>query len=627
MIQLNNASLRRGGKLLFENSSLTIHDGQRFGLVGHNGCGKSSLFQALLGNLSIDSGELHINPKWQVAHMAQEVDATKRMAREYIIDGFAYFRELEAKLEQAGIDGDNDRMAEVLGQLDAIKAYDLKHQAESLMQGLGFASDEYEKAVGDFSGGWRIRLNLARCLIQPSDLLLLDEPTNHLDIDAIRFLEQWLKSYQGTVVLVSHDRDFIDATVSHIAHIENQKIQVYTGSYSQFERQRAEQLVLQQAMFEKQQQRKAHLESFIRRFKAKATKAKQAQSRVKALERMQEVAAVRESSPYQFAIPCHEKLSSPLLNSQGIDVGFNEKVIVSNVNFSLTPESRVALLGQNGAGKSTVMKTIAGAIKPINGEMVAGEHLKIAYFAQHQLEALDLQASAQTHLQRITPKASEQSIRDFLGRFKIHGDMATEAIAPFSGGEKARLALAILAWSKPNLLLLDEPTNHLDIEMREALADALQNFEGAVVLVSHDRYLLRHTVDDFWLVADGRMENFSGDLDDYYQWQEQRQKEQSSSKDNASKVAINKKQQRIDAAEKRKAQSALQKKAKKAEEQVIKYEQALEDLQQQLADNDLYNDENKQQLQQLLEQQANTQKLFNKAEEEWLAAEEALEQV
>jgi ATP-binding cassette subfamily F protein 3 len=466
--------------------------------------------------------------------MAQEIDHIDRTARQYVLDGFTLFRQLEQEQRDAEASGDDLKLAHALAGLDEIDAYTLANRAETILLGLGFANTDYDKAVADFSGGWRIRLNLARTLFSPSDLLLLDEPTNHLDIEAIHFLEQWISQYQGAVLLVSHDRDFIDGCCNRLVHIEQTVFTVYSGNYSAFERQRAEHMQHQQGLLVKQQRRQKELQGFIDRFRAQATKAKQAQSRIKALEKMQTIQVVREQSPYQFKIPCSEKVSSPLISWSKVDVGYNDTAIVSACNFSINPGQRVGLLGANGAGKSTVIKTLAADQGILHGDESFGEHLKIGYFAQHQLEALDLDASAILHIQRLSPTAREQDIRDFLGSFSIKGDQATDAIGPFSGGEKARLALAIVAWQKPNVLLLDEPTNHLDIAMREALADALQAYQGAVILISHDRYLLRHCVDDFYLVEDGKLAAFAGDIDDYYALRDTKDKVKSSTSDSQS---------------------------------------------------------------------------------------------
>jgi ATP-binding cassette subfamily F protein 3 len=626
MIQLNQILLQRSGKSLLEDASLTVHPGQKIAIVGQNGCGKSSLFQVILGKLSVDRGDVEVAKQLRIAHMAQEIEAIDRPAREYIIDGFAEYRKVEQRLAQAEAQQDEKSIAQCHDELDAMDAYSLRYKAETIMQGLGFCATDYERKVAEFSGGWRIRLNLARTLLRPSDALLLDEPTNHLDIEAIQFLEQWLKSYIGSVLLVSHDRDFIDATVSHIAHIEDLSIKLYSGSYSDFERQRAERLMLQQQLHEKQQAKKAHLEKYINRFKAQATKAKQAQSRIKALEKMQFVAAVREKSPYQFTIPSAEKISSPLLNWFDVDVGFADKVLLSKSNFSLLPDMRIGLLGKNGAGKSTIIKSIAKELPVLRGEVTDGEHLRIGYFAQHQLEYLDLQASAILHLQRLKPEAREQEIRDFLGSFKIHGDMASEPIAPFSGGEKARLALAILAWLRPNVLLLDEPTNHLDIEMREALADALQAFNGAVILVSHDRYLLRHCVDEFWLVDEGRLQNFDGDLNDYYVFQAKQQLAANQASTDVKQPLVDKKQQRQQAALLRKQLAPLQNAVKTQESAMEKAEAALAVVREQMSDSSLYEAENKAQLQKLLASEAQLSMDIDNIESLWMEAAEALEQ-
>jgi len=463
MLSVNQISLQRGDKSLFEKASMVVHAGQRVAMIGVNGCGKSTLFQLLLGDIQADAGEIEIPSHIRMAHMAQEVVAIERQAREYIIDGHSQLRQLQADLLQAENDDNHGKMAAIHAEIDAVDGYRIQYQAEAIMLGLGFGVEDYLRPVSAFSGGWRIRLNLARTLICPSDLLLLDEPTNHLDIEAIQWLEEWLQRYQGIVLLISHDRDFIDGVAGYIAHVEDQKIHMYKGSYSDFERQRAERLNQQQSIHEKQQVRRAELQRFIDRFKAQATKAKQAQSRIKALERMQLVSAVREKSPYQFRIPCADKVGSPLINWFNVDIGYEKKSIIKHAEFSILPGMRIGLLGANGAGKSTLIKTLAKDQGAISGEITESEHLKIGYFAQHQLESLDIHASPVLHIQRLSPTVSEQAIRDFLGSYRINGDMALSTIENFSGGEKARLALAIVAWQKPNLLLMDEPTNHLDI--------------------------------------------------------------------------------------------------------------------------------------------------------------------
>ena len=518
MISLQQVSLQRGAKVLLEAADLTVHPGQRLGLIGANGSGKSSLFKLLVGDLQVDAGECLIPSQWRIAHMAQEVGHVERSALDYVLDGDTHLRELQAALADAEARADGQALAQHYAEMETLDGYSAPARAQQLLYGLGFASGDDGRPVGDFSGGWRIRLNLARALMCPSDLLLLDEPTNHLDLDATLWLEQWLQRYPGTLLIISHDRDFLDNVVKRIVSVEGQGLVGYLGNYSAFERQRAERLSQQQAAYEKQQTRVAEIETFVRRFRAQATKAKQAQSRLKELERMETIAPAHVDSPFHFRLPTSEQMSNPLLNLSQVAIGYGDAPVLKNVELHISPNSRLGLLGPNGAGKSSLVKTLAGNLRTLAGDRVGGEHLSIGYFAQHQLEALDLQASPALHLQRLSPKATEQQLRSFLGGFGFQGDRAFEVIHHFSGGEKARLALALVAWQKPNLLLLDEPTNHLDLEMRHALTVALQGFEGAVILVSHDRHLLRNTVDDYLLVADGKLTAFDGDLDDYHRW-------------------------------------------------------------------------------------------------------------
>ncbi|MFT5134545.1 MAG: ATP-binding cassette subfamily F protein 3, partial [Gammaproteobacteria bacterium] len=515
MISLEKISLQRSGKYLFSDSSLTIHGGQHIGITGANGTGKTSLFKLLLGELSVDSGNLRMPAEVKIAHMAQEVDYKDTAAVEYVIDGDEELRRTEQALVIAEAKHDDKLIAELHETLQHIDGYNAHYRAEQLLHGLGFTQDDCQRSARAFSGGWRIRLNLAQVLMNPGELLLLDEPSNHLDLDAIIWLENWLKRFQGTLLLISHDRDFLDAVVQHIVHIEHNKLILYRGNYSAFERQRAASLAQQQAMYEKQQLRIKEIEGFVNRFRAKATKARQAQSRLKELDRMQEISAAHVDSPFNFRIPDAPKISDPLINMSEASVAYGEDIILKNLKFSLHPGSCIGLLGANGAGKSTLIKTLMGELELHSGKRTEGEHLRIGYFAQHQLEALDLDASALLHLQRLTPRATEQEIRNYLGGFNFRGDRALEAVRPFSGGEKARLALAIVSWQKPNLLLMDEPTNHLDLEMRHALTLALQEYKGAMLIVSHDRHLLRNCVNEFWLVANKTIVPFDGDLSDY----------------------------------------------------------------------------------------------------------------
>ena len=515
MLRFKNLSLRRGSHLLVDKVSLTIHPGQKMGLVGANGSGKSSLFELIEGRLEADEGDLELSPGLAVAHLAQEVTGSEQAAVEYVLDGDPNLRSVQKAIRKAESDEEYVRLGELHGQLDALGGYSATARAEQLLSGLGFKQLDFGKALQQFSGGWRNRLNLARTLMCPSDLLLLDEPTNHLDLDAIIWLEKWLKHYQGTLLLVSHDREFLDEVVNAIAHLHHTCIDLYSGNYSQFERLKSARLAQQQSNYEKQQRQIRHLEGFVRRFRAKATKAKQAQSRIKALERMTLIAPAHIDSPFQFTVADAEKTSNPLLTLEEAELGYSQHSVLQDVAVQIHPGNRIGLLGPNGAGKSTLIKSLAGEIDLLSGKRSAGQHLQVGYFSQHQVDDLDLQSSALTHLQRLEKGASERKVRSFLGGFGFSGEKALQPVSIFSGGEKARLALAIITWRKPNLLLLDEPTNHLDIEMRHALTLALQSYAGAMLLVSHDRYLLRNTVDQFLLVFDQGVSEFDGDLPDY----------------------------------------------------------------------------------------------------------------
>ncbi|HEY6132030.1 MAG TPA: ATP-binding cassette domain-containing protein, partial [Halioglobus sp.] len=489
MIILRNISLRRGSKLLLQEANVTVQPGQRLALIGANGCGKSSLFSLLLGELGADAGTIEGMNTLRLSHMAQETQATALPAGEYVWRGDALLAGLRDDVASLEAAGQFDNAARMHSQLEEIDGYSAERRAQRLLQGLGFAEDAASRAVSDFSGGWRIRLNLARALMTPSDVLLLDEPTNHLDLDATLWLQQWLQQYPGTLLMISHDRDFIDATCERILHIEQQQLFNYKGNYSDFERLRAERLANQQASYEKQQRRIAQIDDFVRRFRYKATKAKQAQSRLKELERMQALAPAHADSPFDFSFPAPARSSDPLLRLDEATLGYGSTAVLTGVNLQLRPGSRYGLLGRNGAGKSTLLKSLVGELPLLGGARTAGEHMHIGYFNQQQLEALDIHASPALHLQRLRPAAREQDILNFLGGFDFRGNAATTAIAPFSGGEKARLALAIVVWQQPNLLVLDEPTNHLDLEMRHAMEVALQTYAGALVLVSHDRHM------------------------------------------------------------------------------------------------------------------------------------------
>ena len=504
MLRFSRVALRRGPRLLFSEVDFIIHAGHKVGVVGGNGSGKSSLFALIRNELHADEGEFDMPAGLSLAHVAQETPATERPAIDYVMDGDTELRAVEVALRDAERAGDGHAQAEVQAQLEHIGGYQARARAARLMHGLGFAPDQDERPVASFSGGWRMRLNLAQALMCRSDLLLLDEPTNHLDLDAVIWLEDWLRGYPGTLLLISHDRDFLDRVIDRIAHLDQGSITLYSGNYSAFERIRAERLANQAAAYEKQQREVAHIHAYVERFRAKATKARQAQSRLKALARMELIAPAHVDSPFHFEFAEPAALPNPLLRLDGASAGYGELPVVAELNFSLSPGERIGLLGPNGAGKSTLMKLIAGGLAPMAGRRETADRLAIGYFAQHQLEQLDPGASALLHLRRIDPKASEQQMRDFLGGFDFRGDRVVEPVAPFSGGEKARLVLALIVWQRPNLLLLDEPTNHLDLEMRHALNLALQGYGGAVLLVSHDRHLLRSVADRLLLVDGGR---------------------------------------------------------------------------------------------------------------------------
>ena len=631
MIQLQQVSLHRGPQPILEQADLTIHNGWKVGVIGANGAGKSTLFSMILGQLQPDGGNFQLPGQMRISHMAQEVTATERRAVDYVLDGDRELRKVQQALEAADAAGDHHRSAELHSQLDDLHGYSAESRARQLLAGLGFSEADGDRLVQTFSGGWRIRLNLAQALMCPSDLLLLDEPTNHLDLDATIWLEQWLRQYPGTLLLISHDRDFIDNVVEHVVHLYQQKLDIYKGNYSAFERLRAERLSQQQAQYEKQQERIAEIDSFVRRFRAKATKAKQAQSRLKELERMEVISAAHIESPFTFQFTASDKVSNPLLKLRDADCGYDGKTILKQLSMNLEPGARIGLLGPNGAGKSTLIKSLVGDQSLLCGERGEGEHLRIGYFAQQQLEALDLEASPFLHIQRISPKSSDQEIRNYLGAFDFFGDDALEPVKRFSGGEKARVALALIAWQKPNLLLLDEPTNHLDLEVRHALTVALQSFEGALILVSHDRNLLRNTVDEFWLVADGAVAPFSGDLNDYQNWLlEQRRNERAArqpeaERENRSLNAAERKEQKRLAAEKRSQLRPLKKAVDKLEAALEKAQEELATVEAALAETSIYEEQNKDQLKKALAAQAEFSKQINEIEADWMEQLEALE--
>lgn len=633
MITFSDIQLLRGGKPLLDQASATLHPGDKIGLVGKNGCGKSTLFALIKDELSIDAGSFSKPAHWEMAWVAQETPALERKAIEYVIDGDREYRGLEEQLAKAEQADNGTLVAEIHGKIETIGGYTINSRAAELLDGLGFRQEQMTWNLTQFSGGWRMRLNLAQALLCRSDLLLLDEPTNHLDLDAVMWLERWLQSYPGTLVLISHDRDFLDPIVNRIVHVENQQLNEYTGNYSSFETQRAQKLILQQAMFQKQQKQMSHMQSYIDRFRYKASKARQAQSRIKALEKMEQVLPAQFDNPFSFEFREPDALPNPIMMMDEVSAGYDDNLILEKIRLNLVPGSRIGLLGRNGAGKSTLIKLLSGELKQQGGELNYSQGVKLGYFAQHQLETLHPEETPLQHMMQIAPKHTEQQLRDYLGSFGFQGEKALDKVAPFSGGEKARLVLALLVWQKPNLLLLDEPTNHLDLDMRQALTFALQTFEGAMVIVSHDRYLLRATTDDLYLVHDRQVAPFDGDLDDYYKWLTEQQKIErkeaqalAPAKDSANSAAAKKDQKRKEA-EFRKLTAPLRKKLTQFEKQMDKLTLDLEEAEQQLSDTSLYEAENKAKLNKVLALQASSKSQLEEVEMDWMSTQEELDQM
>jgi ATP-binding cassette subfamily F protein 3 len=661
VIRVSQVTLIRGTKTLLEDADVTLNPGDKIGLIGPNGSGKSSIFSLLRGELHSDRGEVDFPARWRIAHVAQETPALERAAIEYAIDGDTTLRRLQQELAEAEAAEDHELDGVRIGHLHAAladaDAYTARSRAEQLLHGLGFSHEQMEQPVASFSGGWRMRLNLAQALMCPSDLLLLDEPTNHLDLDAILWVEDWLKRYAGTLLVVSHDRDFLDGVVNVVVHIDSKKLRRYSGDYSSFEQQRAQAVVLAAAQYEKQQRERAHLESFINRFRAKASKAKQAQSRMKMLARMEDLAPLHVSAPFSFEFREPLKAPETLLTLAHVNAGYKvagepDKTIVRGIEFTLRSGERYGLLGINGAGKSTIMKTLAGELEPLAGETHFGRGLAVGYFAQHQVDMLRYDESPLWHLERTAPRAREQELRTFLGMFNFPGDMATGPITDFSGGEKARLALALIVWQRPNLLLLDEPTNHLDLETREALTVALAQFEGTLVLVSHDRHLLRATTDQFLIVADGRLQAFDGDLDDYRDWlfkTKLADADETVPLPASRNVEVNppptktpaparpaatapspgrRQEKRKEAAERQRVSAArkpLESRLKRLDEQLAKLNERKAAIETQLADPAVYGEAQKDALKALILDQAYVARELAELEAQWLSLQEQLE--
>ncbi|EIC20616.1 ATP-binding cassette domain-containing protein [Thiorhodovibrio frisius] len=642
MIELRALSLRRGPRVLFEQADLRIHPGQRLGVVGPNGCGKSSLFALLRGELTPDHGEFSLPPNWQLAAVAQQTPAGQQSALDFVLDGDAPWRRLQREMDAAAHEADQGlHLAGLHDAFEAIDGYRAESRAARLLQGLGFAPGSEQRPIDSFSGGWRMRLALAQALMCRSDLLLLDEPTNHLDLDAVIWLESWLKDYPGTLLLISHDRDFLDAIATQVCYFEQGRLGLVNGGYSAYERQRGERLAQQQAAHAKQQREIAHARSFVDRFRAKATKARQAQSRLKALERMELIAPAHIDSPFSFAFFEPARAANPLLRLESASVSYGETPVLQELDLSLAPGGRIGLLGPNGAGKSTLIKLLAGQLAPVSGERLASEGLKIGYFAQHQLDQLNLEDSALGHLRRLDPERPEQGLRDYLGGFGFGGERVTDPIAPFSGGEKARLALALLVYQRPNLLLLDEPTNHLDIDMRLAISRALQAFAGALVLVSHDRHLLRLSCDELWLVDQGQVTSFDGDLDDYPAWLAARNQTPGAARSNSTSAAENtlnlqvganaserdaRKDQRRREAEARARTLPLRRRLNELEQRLDHLSTRQYELETALGDSALYQEDAKARLLSLIAEKQQVDADLASVEHSWLQAGEALEQ-
>jgi ATP-binding cassette subfamily F protein 3 len=626
MLSFKNIALRRGTQILFANTCFTLHKGQKIGITGANGVGKSSFFALLRNEIQADEGDFTMPPHLEVAHVAQEMPAIEQAAIEYIIDGDQELRNLEREIASAEQADDGIKQAELFSKMEVIGGYTARVRAARLMSGLSFKTSQELYSVSSFSGGWRMRLNLAQALMCRSDVLLLDEPTNHLDLDAVIWLQDWLCKYTGTLLLVSHDREFLDTIADHIVHIEHQVATLYTGNYSSFEKMRAEKLAQQQNSFEKQQREIAHIQSYINRFRAQATKAKQAQSRIKSLERMEIIAQAHVDSPFYFSFFTPEKLPTPMIKLEKVDIGYGDSPILNKVDFFIAPGSRIGLLGPNGAGKSTLIKVLANELAVTSGEVQHANTLKLGYFAQHQLEQLHLDMSPLWHLQKINSKATEKELRNFLGGFNFKDDKIFDPIEPFSGGEKARLVLALLVYQKPNLLLLDEPTNHLDLEMRHALGMALQDYKGAIIIISHDRHMLRSIVDELFLVANGRVSAFDGDLDDYRLWlNEQKSLTNSPAQMTDNSPSINKKEQRKLDAERRKKLKPLYDALKKSDINLEKYHLQQKSLEKQLADSSIYDESNKEQLKKILLEKAQVDLALEETEVEWMEISEQLE--
>ncbi len=628
MLKFRDVTLRRGGRVLFAAADFAVFAGQKVGITGANGTGKSSLFALLRGELHADAGDVEVPAKWVFAHVAQETPAVDQPAIDYVLDGDVELREIEREIRAAEHAENGVRLATLHGQYDHHGGYTANSRAAQLLYGLGFSASQHASAVREFSGGWRMRLNLARALMRRSDVLLLDEPTNHLDLDAVLWLEDYLRAYPGALLLISHDREFLDRVVDAVVHIEHETLTLYSGNYSAFEQQRAAQRAGQQADFARQQREIAHIRSYIDRFKTHASKARQAQSRMKALERMELIAPAHIDTPFHFAFRDPAKIPRPLLALEHVSAGYTEQPVFRDANLMLVPGDRVGLLGPNGAGKSTLIKVLAGTVGVSSGERIEPQDVRIGYFAQHQLEQLDVSSSPLQHVQRLDPRARELDLRKFLGGFGFSGDAVLGSVALFSGGEKARLVLALLVYQRPNVLLLDEPTNHLDLEMRHALTVALQDFGGAMVIVSHDRFLLRSVTDRWLMVADTSVQDYDGDLDEYRTWLSERRARQSQASVFLEKTdgAQSRKERKRSEAEQRQREQPLRRKIRDLEARLESLTQRRAEIDSQLASGETYGSASKEKLKDLLRDQARVKVELAEVEESWLEASESLQQ-
>lgn len=670
MIEFKDVGVRRDGRELFAGASFQLHPGHKVGLTGNNGTGKSTLFALLLTRMgrgdtevTLDRGEVSVPDSWHVAHMAQEVGATTQSAIDYVLSGDEQWYEINASLNDLSSVSD-EQIGVLHQQFDEIDGYRTPTKAAQIMAGLGFNTSQHELPVEGFSGGWRMRLNLAKTLMSRADLMLLDEPTNHLDLDAILWLETWINAYTGLVIVISHDQAFLDATVGHILHVEQQKITLYTGNYQQFIRTRHERMAQQQQAFEKQEATKAHLDDFIRRFRAKASKAKQAQSRIKQLERMAELSPMMADNPFSFRFYEPANMSSPLIELTKADIGYSDTPLLYNANVQVTPDTRLGLLGMNGAGKSTLIKALVGELGVLTGTYRVSDTLKLGYFNQHQMDILDAKATPIEMLRRLAGKTSDAMLRSFLGSFDFRGERIDTPSELFSGGERARLTLALIVWQRPNVLVLDEPTNHLDLQMRQALTIALQGFEGAVVLVSHDRELIANVCDELFLVHDGKIDEFDGDISDYGKWLAEKRKQENSqdkntskkknkkankkfvsretadsvsndqlaannapSKKEATQPTLSKDAQRKLAAEQRKLTAPVRREIEETEKTLAKIDKQLVTLEEKLADTALYEESRKSDLLVLLNEQTALQQQHSDNEEKLLLLMTTLEEM